>query len=63
MAWNESSYFNLSVLTMVENGTNTLFWLDKWLNGNAIFDIAPDVVYLVDNRVSSTRTVAQAMDN
>jgi hypothetical protein len=55
--------FNLSVLTMVENGTTTLFWLDKWLNGKAIFEIAPDVVCLVDSRVSSTRTVAQAMDN
>jgi hypothetical protein len=56
-------FFNLSVLTVVGDGTRTLFWLDKWLNGKAIQDIAPDVVCLVDSRVSSTRTVAQAMDN
>ena len=48
---------------MVGDGTSTLFWFDKWLNGKAIFDIAPEVVCLVDSRVSSTRTVAQAMDN
>jgi hypothetical protein len=29
-------FFNLSVLTVVGDGTSTLFWLDKWLNGNAI---------------------------
>jgi hypothetical protein len=34
-------FFALSVLSMVGNGTNTIFWLDKWLNGNAIRDIAP----------------------
>jgi hypothetical protein len=56
-------FFNLSILTMVGDGTSTLFWLDKWLNGNAIQDIAPDVVCLVDNRVISTRTIAQAIDN
>jgi hypothetical protein len=42
-------FFNLLVLTLVGDGTNTLFWLDKWLNGNAIKDIAPDVVCLVDS--------------
>jgi hypothetical protein len=48
---------------VVGDGTSTLFWLDKWLNGKAIHDIAPDVVCLVDSRVSSIRTIAQAMDN
>jgi hypothetical protein len=56
-------FFNLSVFSVVGNGTNTLFWLDKWLNENAINDIAPAVVYMVDRRVISTRTVAQALDN
>jgi hypothetical protein len=48
---------------VVGDGTSTLFWFDKWLNGKAIFDIAPEVVCLVDSRVSSTRTVPQALDN
>jgi hypothetical protein len=56
-------FFNLSVFHVVGDGTSTLFWFDKWLNGKAIFDIAPEVVCLVDSRVSSTRTVAQALDN
>jgi hypothetical protein len=42
---------------------NTLFWLDKWLNGNAIHDIAPVIVYMVGHRAISTRIVAQALDN
>jgi hypothetical protein len=56
-------FFNLSVFHVVGDGTSTLFWFDKWLNGKTIFDIALEVVCLVDSRVSSTRTVAQALDN
>jgi hypothetical protein len=37
-------FFNLSVLHVVGDETNTLFRFDKWLNGKAIFDIAPEVV-------------------
>ncbi|AQK75462.1 ATP-dependent DNA helicase Q-like 3 [Zea mays] len=56
-------FFALSVLSVVVNGTNTLFWLDKWLNGSAIHDIAPAIACMVGRRAISTRTVAQALDN
>jgi hypothetical protein len=56
-------FFALSVLSVVGNGTDTLFWSDKWLNGSAVQDIAPAVVCMVGRRAISSRTVAQALDN
>jgi hypothetical protein len=56
-------FFELSVFTVIGNGATTLFWSDRWVYGNTIHDIAPDVVQMVGRRAFSSRTVAQALDN
>ena len=52
--------FSDSLISMVGNGTSTLFWTDRWLNGAAIRDFAPEVVAKVGKRFLYSRTVAQA---
>ncbi|XP_035821764.1 uncharacterized protein [Zea mays] len=56
-------FFDLSVFTILGNGATTLFWSDRWIHGNTIQDIAPEVVGMVGRRAYSSRTVAQALDN
>jgi hypothetical protein len=38
-----------------------LFWLDRWLDGNCIQDIAPIVLNLVSTRRRNKRTVQEAL--
>jgi hypothetical protein len=47
----------------VGNGNNTLFWLDRWLNGCSIAKLAPEVLSKVDKKVASTRTMDRAMND
>ena len=47
----------------MENGNNTLFWSDRWLNGCCILDIAPEVAAKVDKKTLSSRTVAKGLVN
>jgi hypothetical protein len=56
-------FFDLSVFTILGNGATTLFWSDRWIHGNTIQDIAPEVVSMVGRKAYSSRTVAQALDN
>ena len=50
-------FLSMAVITEVGDGTNTLFWRDKWLAGQSIRDLAPQVYALVSKRKSSRRTV------
>jgi hypothetical protein len=36
--------FSDSLISIVGNGTSTLFWTDRWLNGAAIRKLAPEVL-------------------
>jgi hypothetical protein len=40
---------------------SSLFWIDPWLDGHRISDIAPDLVVAVPTRIQKTRTVATAL--
>ena len=51
---------SVAVITEVGNGSNTLFWEDKWLDGKRIQDIAP-LVYALVPKSSSRRTVLKAL--
>jgi hypothetical protein len=53
----------VSVISHVGNGNDTLFWIDRWLSGNSIKDLAPMVFSKVDKKLTSTRTVAQPLIN
>jgi hypothetical protein len=57
------SFFSASIVTMVGNGCNTLFWTDRWVDGSRIQDFAPAVVANVGKRALSSRTVAHALEN
>jgi hypothetical protein len=35
------SFFSAVLMSEVGNGANTLFWVDKWINGKKVADIAP----------------------
>lgn len=56
-------FFASSIITMIGDGTNTLFWSDKCLARGCIMDIAPAVASKVGKSALSTRTVAQALEN
>jgi hypothetical protein len=43
------------------NGNDVLFWLDRWVNGVSILDIAPSVFWVVPLRVRNRRTVAEGL--
>jgi len=51
----------MAVTTVVGNGSNTLFWKDRWLDGKSIQDIAPLVYALVSKRRASRRSVLEAL--
>jgi hypothetical protein len=56
-------FFTASIVSLVGNGHNTLFWTDRWLDGSCIQDFAPAVVANVGKRAISPRTVAHALQN
>jgi hypothetical protein len=41
--------------THVGKDKNTLFWMDRWLNGCSIAELAPEVLSKVDKKVASIR--------
>jgi hypothetical protein len=47
----------------VGDGANTLFWTDKWLHGERIFDLAPRLFGLIPKRFVSKRTLQEALSN
>jgi hypothetical protein len=53
----------ISVISHVGNCNDTLFWTDRWLSGNFIKNLAPIVFSKVDKQLTSSRTVAQALNN
>jgi hypothetical protein len=45
------------------NGARTLFWSDKWIHGQRVADIAPQVIAIVPKRHINRRTVLEALTN
>jgi hypothetical protein len=57
------SLMDMAVLTKVGDGSNMMFWKDRWLNGKGIKDIAPAVYAMVPKRTRNMRKVKEAMLN
>jgi hypothetical protein len=55
--------FRASVTVQVGMGNAALFWRNRWLDGSAIADFAPDVSAAVSPRLRRARTVAGALVN
>jgi hypothetical protein len=53
--------FDASITVHVGNGEKTMFWMDKWLDGQSIADLAPSLVPLVAKRIMRSRAVCQAL--
>ena len=55
------TFFKLAIISVVGSGENTLFWMDRWLNGQSIVDLAPRLLAFVPKRIANRRTVEEAM--
>lgn len=58
-----SAMFAISVTTLVGDGKSTLFWTDRWLHGQSISDLAPDLMPFVRKRGWRALTVDRAMES
>jgi hypothetical protein len=47
--------------TKVGNGANTIFWKDRWIQGQRVVDIAPRLLQVVLKGRINTRTVQDAL--
>ena len=55
--------FSAVLVSEVGNGANTLFWVDKWINGKKVADIAPRLFCTISKRIINKRTVQEPMVN
>jgi hypothetical protein len=54
---------SMAVVTEIGDGSNTLFWEDRWIAGQRIRDIAPAIVNMVPKKWIKKRTVNEALQN
>jgi hypothetical protein len=50
----------VAIISEVGNGRNTLFWTDRWLHGQSLAQLVPNLYGSVPNRARK-RTVFEAM--
>lgn len=47
--------------SLLVNGTNALFWTDKWLDGRSIKWLAPNLFMAIPQKTTRTRMVKEAL--
>ena len=57
----ELSVFDASTRMEVGCGETALFWMDRWMDGSAIREIAPDLFALIPRLTRKRRTVREAL--
>ena len=60
---NAEALFKMAVDHIVGNGASTLFWKDRWIDGQTIEEVAPNLFKAIPKRITRRRTVAQALVN
>jgi hypothetical protein len=55
------AFFSMAVALEVGDGTNTLFWKDRWLSRQQISDHAPLIAVMIPKRISNKRSVVEAL--
>ena len=58
---NARNIFNAAARVIIGNGNRTYFWLDKWINGKTVEDLAPGIYAIINPETKAKRTVAQAL--
>jgi hypothetical protein len=53
----------MALISKVGDGSNTLFWDDRWLHDTQISDIAPSLYNSIPRRIANRRTVKEALLN
>jgi hypothetical protein len=56
-----NAFFSIAVNTEIGDGSNTLFWKDRWLSGQRIEDLAPTIFKMVPKRIANSRSVQEAL--
>jgi hypothetical protein len=54
------AFFSTAVSSVVGNGKNTMFWTDKWIDGQSLSQLAPHLVKSVSSRAKK-RSVYDAL--
>ena len=54
------AFFGVAIISKVGNGRNALFWTDRWLHGQSLAQLVPNLYGSVPNRARK-RTVFEAM--
>jgi hypothetical protein len=57
-----SEIFEATTSSVVGDGASTFFWLDSWLPGGRLKDLAPHLSALIPKRISRVRLVRDALD-
>jgi hypothetical protein len=55
--------FYYSTTVTVGDGAKTLFWKDRWINGQSIAELAPSLINVVGPRTRNIRTVKEALQH
>jgi hypothetical protein len=55
------AFFQASIVCLVGNGEDTLFWFDTWLDDHCLQDKASDLLTTVGTQCRNKRTVAEAL--
>jgi hypothetical protein len=58
-----TTFFKASIQCLVGNGSSTLFWLDPWLQGRSVKQIAPDLFAALDGRYWHRHSVVEALES
>jgi hypothetical protein len=56
------SFFSKVLISEVGNGTNTMFWTDKWIHGKRVSDIALRLFSIIPKRITNRRTAAGSIE-
>jgi hypothetical protein len=60
---NAFALFLVAINTVIGNGTNTLFWTDKWFMGISLVELAPSVLQVVPLKTHKMRLVSEALND
>ena len=58
---NVVAMFAASVVSIVGDDNTTVFWTDRWLQGNSVDNLAPALISHVPKQIQSRRTVKEAL--